>query len=520
MTDSEHASPGLRFYLDILRKHKRVAIVAILVAPVAAYAFSVLQSPAYEASSQVLLSRQNIAAELTGVQDSSGVQLSDRPVQTQADLARVPEVVRRTLIATKYTDLGVEEFLASSSVVPRNNSDILEFRVVSVRSWDAEQLATAYARKFTEYRLELDTAPARRARTQLLARIAQIRKSGQTEARLYENLLDLEQQLATFEALQTSNAYVVRTALGAVQVQPRTKRNVALGLGLGTVLAAALVALAYALDTKRQTVRTLEERLGIPLLARIPAPPAGKERLLMNSEPFGVHAESYRVLRANLEFVNRERGARVIMATSAAAGEGKSTTLANLALAYGREGKRVVIVDLDLHRPTLAQIFGVIANPGVVEAAYGQTTLDVALKTVPGILHSNSLRVLPAEPPRRDIGEFAASERLRVLVHELRERAEIVLIDAPPLLVSADAITMGAIVDGIVLVTGQGSLQWETLEDVSRALSMCAAPTLGWVITGAEPMAGYSAYVGSNMRMVRAPTYQDELLGSVRERSL
>jgi Mrp family chromosome partitioning ATPase len=75
-----------------------------------------------------------------------------------------------------------------------------------------------------------------------------------------------------------------------------------------------------------------------------------------------------------------------------------------------------------------------------------------------------------------------------------------VLVDAPPLLVSSDAITIGAIVDGIVLVTGQDSLRWEALDDVIRALSMCAAPTLGWVLTGAETLVGYADYTSTNGR--------------------
>jgi capsular exopolysaccharide synthesis family protein len=191
------------------------------------------------------------------------------------------------------------------------------------------------------------------------------------------------------------------------------------------------------------------------------------------------------------------------MATSATQGEGKSTTIANVALAYAREGKRVIVVDLDLHRPTLAHIFDVPASPGVIEAAYGQTGLDNALRSVPSGAGTNALNVLPAEPPRRDVGEFTSSNQLRLLFESLRERADIVFVDTPPLLVSADAITVGSIADGILLVTAKDSLQWDSLDDVTRALSMCAAPTLGWVITGADAMSGYSAYAGPNGRPTR-----------------
>ena len=491
---SVDTTSGLRHYLEILRKHKRIVLAAVLIVPIVAYVYSILQSPAYEATAKVLLSRQNIAADLTGLEDPTGAQLSDRPVITQAALARVPEVVRRTLAAGKRTDISIEEFLLTSSVSPAGNSDLLEFNVTRTEPWAAELLATAYARQFTRYRSELDTAPARRARIQLQKRIAQLRRNGETGSPLYASLVDKEQQLATFQTLQTSNAFVVQDSLGAVQVQPTTTRNMMLGIGLGVLLAVALAAIAHALDTRGRTMRTLEEQLGVPLLARIPAPPTNDGALVMQTDPSGVNAESYRVLRANLEFVNRARGARVLMATSAIEGEGKSTTIANLALAYAREGKHVIVVDLDLRRPTIARMFDVPTRPGIVDVAYGRVSLESALRKVPAGPAGVSLEVLPTAPIGADIGEFAASAQLRALLDDLRERADLVLVDAPPLLVSSDAITLGASVEGIILVTGQNSLRWEALDDVIRALSMCPAPTVGWVVTGAETLERYAAY--------------------------
>lgn len=487
---------GLRFYLEILGKHKQIVIAALLVVPIAAYVYSILQSPAYEATAKVLLSQQNIAGDLTGVQDSNGSELSDRPVQTQAVLARVPEVIRRTLVAAKRTDLSVQEFLFSSSVIPAGNSDILEFKVTNVEPWVAEDLVGAYARQFTRYRTQIDTAPPRRARAQLQRRIAQLRKAGDTDTRLYSSLLDKEQQLATFEALQTQNAFVVQDSLGAVQVAPTTTRNLILGVALGIMLAVGLAALAHALDTRGKTVRNLEDQLGVPLLGRIPAPPTGNGALVMRADPSGVHAEAYRILRANLEFVNRTTDAKILMATSAIEGEGKSTTIANLAIAYAREGKRVVVVDLDLRRPTVARIFDVPARPGVVEVAYGHASIETAMRRVQVGPH-RSLQVIPTAPITSDVGEFAASDDLRALFTELREQADFIFVDAPPLLVSSDAVTLGSVVDGIMLVTGQDSLRWEALDDVIRALSMCQAPTLGWVVTGAETLTGYASYTAA-----------------------
>ena len=230
VTTSVDTATGLRHYLEIVRKHKRLVILAVLVVPIVAYVYSILQPPAFQSTAKVLLSRQNIAANLTGVQDPSAFEI-DRSGQTQAALARVPEVARRTLASVKRTDIAVGDFLAASSVVPAGNSDLLEFNVTNVEPWVAEELAGAYARQYTRYRRELDTGPARRARAQLQNRIRELRRTGETSSRLYTSLLDKEQQLATFEALQTSNAYVVQDSNGSIQVQPTTRRNLMLGLG-------------------------------------------------------------------------------------------------------------------------------------------------------------------------------------------------------------------------------------------------------------------------------------------------
>ncbi len=529
MKPSGYAPEGLQRYLEIVRKHRRIAIVAVLAVPIAAFAYSMLQAPTYEASSEVLLGRQNIAASLTGLQDPNGYQLSDRPVQTQADLARVPDVVQRTLKKAKATDLTIGGFLASSSVVPKTNSDLLEFTVVNRDPFAASRLATEYAKQFTRYRLALDTTPVRRARAQLQARIRQLRRTGEASTRLYSSLLDKEQALATFEALQTSNAYVVRTAGGAVQISPRPKRALLLGAGFGVLLALALVAIAHALDTRVSTVSELEDKLGLPLLARIPAPPHGYEgALIMRVAPSDPRADAYRVLRANLDFVNRERGARVVMATSAIEGEGKSTTVANLALAYALEGKRVIVLDLDLRRPAVASLLDVPSRPGVVEVVVRNADLSQVLHpvTVSGS-ETVSLGVVPAgggaediavrtdvadrwtpasatptrTKPSMAVGEVVASDRLRALIQELRQRADLVLVDAPPLLVTSDAITLGSIVDAIVLVAEIDRLRLETLDDVIRALSMCAAPTLGWVASGAPATPEYESYASANGRV-------------------
>lgn len=539
MTTTAYTSEGLRRYLEIVRKHLPIAIAAMVIVPLAAFLFSVVQEPAYQATAEVLLSGENIPADVSGVQSTTGDPLTERYVETQAGLARSPEIAERTLEAADRHDLSIDTLLAMSSVVPKTNSDFLVFSVVSNDPAAATRLATEYARQFTRYRLELDTTPTRRAREQLQRRIRQLRRNGEAATALYSNLLSKEQELATFEALQTSKTYLVREARGAIQVKPRTKRNTLLAVNFGVLLALAAVAIAHALDTRVWTVGELEAKLGLPLLSRVSPSPAGVNgSLVMRTAPSHAEAEAYRLLRANLDFVNRERDARVIMTTSAREGEVKSTIVANLGITYAREGKRVILVDLDLRRPTLARLMDIPEKPGVVEAVLHRREVRDVLTSVRGDDAGIArLGVIPAGGGPEDVsletqgndvpmdfqraastkathgretapgplqtmavGEVVASSQLRVFLNRLRDHADIVLIDGPALLGTGDAMTLGSVVDAIVLVTEVGRLQQETVEDVTRALSMCPAPTIGWVVTGTSAIEGYGGFAHSNGR--------------------
>ena len=134
------------------------------------------------------------------------------------------------------------------------------------------------------------------------------------------------------------------------------------------MLGIGLAFLREALDTRVRSADEVGEKLGLPLLARVPEPPRklrNSNRLVMQADPHGAQAEAFRTLRTNIEFVNLDVHARTIMITSAIQSEGKSTTAANLAIAFARMGKRVALVDLDLRRPFLDKFFDFGDRPGL-----------------------------------------------------------------------------------------------------------------------------------------------------------
>lgn len=501
-------------FLRIIRRRAWIAVLAAVLIPAGAVYYSLEQPKLYQADATVLLSRQNLAATISGIPDYSFYDPS--VAQTQAELAKVPEVAERTLRAAGIRDLTAPRLLGETQVIPQQETDLLTFIVTDGSASRAMRLATEYARQYTFYRRDLDTASIKGALQDVRGRLGQLVAQGKRRSAAYQDLVRRQQQLQTLEALQTSNASLVRRATGAVQVQPRPLRNGFVGLALGLIVGIGLALLWEALDTRVRSAEDIEHRLRLPLLARLSEPSRRLQRknaLAMISDATGHQAESFRMLRTSIDFVNLDRHARVIMVTSALDREGKSTTIANLAVAFARTGRRVVLVDLDLRRPALARFFGFSGREGLTNVALGERSLDEVIKYVAvepeGTARAGSssvngngsgaiegvLELLLAGPPPPGGSEFAASNAVGEILEELRERADLVLVDAPPLLQVGDAVTLTARVDALFVVTRLKTLRRPVLKELARVLEACPGEKLGFVLTGAKFEEGYG-YAG------------------------
>ena len=380
-------------------------------------------------------------------------------------------------------------------------------------------LATAYAEEFTHYRNTLDSREAERLIRQTEARLGVLRGRGATGSVLYETLADRARDLRTLDAVQPPAYQVAIRPERAQQVSPRPVRTGLLGLFIGCVLALGLVLLVEARDKTVHSAEEIRRALRVPLLGRLRSPSRRDrvEPLAMLTRPNDEAAERFRTLRTNLRFANIEVGANTILFTSAVQGEGKSTTVANVALALARAGAHVVLVDLDVRRPNVQQLFELHDRAGVVQVVLAQASLESALQPVrmtreaPSLAKGSRSRwreaspttagppsndpqevgkldVLGCGPTPTDISEFFTHPRLVEVLQTLRPMYDLVLIDAPPLLGVSGAAILGAHVDAVVVVTRLGKLRHDALEEMVAVLELSPATTLGFVVTAGNSM--------------------------------
>jgi succinoglycan biosynthesis transport protein ExoP len=244
--------------------------------------------------------------------------------------------------------------------------------------------------------------------------------------------------------------------------------------------------------------------LGTSLLARLATPPRKVVRrggLVMYSRPQSEHGDAYRVLVANFDLANASSQSKVIMLTSAAAREGKTTATANLGIALARAGRRVAILDFDFHRPTLGGYFGLENASGLSDVLTGAAALSEALNRVPirdsvdGIPRERSgdgeLTVVPAgRAPARALDRVSTphvGDLLEVTKHEF----DVVLVDTPPLMAASEGLALAKEVDAVIMLVRADRAAAEQLEELRRRLQLSGRLVLGFIVTGGAPQGGY-----------------------------
>ncbi len=264
----------------------------------------------------------------------------------------------------------------------------------------------------------------------------------------------------------------------------------------GLLLGIALAFLREDLDDSITSREDLERATGeMPVLGQIPRVPGWRDRkapyLVTFEAPNSHAAEAYRTLRTSIQFLGVDRTLNSVQVTSAQPGEGKTTTLANLAVAFARAGRSVTVVGCDLRRPRVHEFFGLSNEVGFTSLLLGEVTVSDALQRVPG---EANLFVLSAGPPPPNPSELLSSARAREVVASIEKSSDLVLIDSPPVLPVSDALVVSGMVDATLLVASVKASSGRALHRSVEVLHQVDAVIVGTVLNNAESQETYGSY--------------------------
>lgn len=280
-----------------------------------------------------------------------------------------------------------------------------------------------------------------------------------------------------------------------VRVFSDLPRNLALGGVAGLILGMLAAQLAESMNKVFRTPQQMKETAALPLLGVIPASPAAllpsasaePGLASWDSLPLDAFAESFRLLNANLRFLNLEEPIRSCVISSALPADGKSTVAAHLAQAAAAMGQQVLLVDADLRRPNLHQQFGLSNKLGLSSVLSENTDLAVAIQQ-PQYLHKPSIQdklfVLPAGRVPCDPTHLLASKKMQVLMKKLSAMYDLVIYDTPPMLGLADANLLLPYTNGLMLVVGLQKTERSALMLTLDGLRTLGVPVLGMVANG------------------------------------
>ncbi len=310
------------------------------------------------------------------------------------------------------------------------------------------------------------------------ARISSLQLTLNLYQELYLSLINNLQTLQLARFQNTPNITIIDPAIPAAEpVRPQPLFYLALAGVAGLILAFGIIVLMIYLDHTLKFDSDIEELLGLPVLSNIPNHKQPVKGPIVAQHPAAPEARELRTLSSVVSLAVKDKPVQTLMVTSPDRSEGKTTIAANLAAAYSRQGKRILLVDAHFSHPRLDTLLGVNNGSGFADFLHGNT------KIAPQNYHSEAgsgFLVLPsgaANPP----DEFYQAEKFTSALQELLKQADLIIIDAPPLS-NADAALLATQVDGVILVIQSGHTRVEHAVEVTQQLKRMGINILGAVM--------------------------------------
>jgi polysaccharide biosynthesis transport protein len=284
---------------------------------------------------------------------------------------------------------------------------------------------------------------------------------------------------------------IERAEIPTAPIRPNKLLNVIISVLAGLLVGSSVALIQEYIDDRINSTEDAERVLELPSLGRVPQLSANDARLLPQMKGLDPETEAYRILRTNIHFASVDKPLKTMQVTSASLGEGKTTTAANLAFAMAMDGKKVIIVDTDLRRPSLHKLLGIGQVPGVTDLLLGTATLQDTIRpyeNLPGMF------VIPAGITPPNPSELLNSQKFLSLMEQLKDVCDLVIFDSPPILAAADSQIISAKVDGVILVVANSETRKASARQSVKILRQARANILGVAYNKTNAQESYYYY--------------------------
>jgi capsular exopolysaccharide synthesis family protein len=497
---SARPSAPLRSVVGVVRRRYWVVLATAVLAVAVSLLISHRERKEYTASAELLFQTPTFSAGAANTAGATVAALAASALAPSSDPPRQAlnnlQVLSSYGVATLTADAighGVTAGLVHGEVTlaPAGQSDVVTISARDPSPSQAARIANAYAHQYIVFQRNANTSKLHQTAKVVQSQIAQAR--AQKNHAQVSNLTSTAQQLQALASLQTGDAEVIQTArTPTAPSSPQTKRDAILALLVGVIAGLALANLAERLDRRFHTVEAVEEFYARPVLGRIPQSRALQQMSWQGRRLGAAEVEAFTLLRTSLRYFHQgESGLRTLMLTSATSGDGKSTIAVFLSAAAARSGTRVLLVECDLRHAGLGPKLGLPQLGGLSDILAGDQTLDAVVQHQPPWGPSDPVTTGPgwfdvvlSGPVPPNPSDLLESPRMLAFLKEAEAKYDLVILDAPPAPIVADALPLMLRVGGVVLVTRLNHTTRDGTQRLIQQLDHLGIRPLGIVVNG------------------------------------
>lgn len=496
-------SDDLRRYISLLMQWAWLLALVTVLAAATAYLVSKRMTPVYQASTTIMINE----APSTKATDYTSILTSERLARTYTEMITKAPVLQAAIDRLELSGMEAGDLAKAVRVELVRDTQLIVVRVENTDAQLAADIANTIFTVFNEQIKELQSSRFAASKDNLEVQLKRIDEQIQQTTKdleraknnpaataerdrletalaqyrqTYASLLQSYEQVRVSEAASSSNVVQIEPAIAPERpIRPRTFTNTALAGLVGLMLAIGAVFLIEALDDTIHGPEDITRTLKLPVLGLVVRHDTEDGKLITVEQPRSPVSESFRSLRTNLQFASVDKPLRTLLVTSPSPSDGKSTIAANIGVVMAQSGRRVVLVDADMRRPRVHKLLKIPNRKGMSSLfVSSKVELDGSLqKTM-----SENFLAIPAGDVPPNPAELLGSERMFDILMEIGKKADLIVIDSPPVIAVTDSAVLAHRVDGVLLVIKPGATKMEAARQAVEQLQRAGANILGVVL--------------------------------------